>query len=179
MSAIPYSFDPHGTEFSGWQPLDMSTFKTSTWQEGEFTPLGKPGGQNYNLGRACTRSAVYGMLWFGYQMEQTTAKAAWYYAGYGQAKVPPRVADNRGGPALEFWVLGAPARLRLTFTLSLAPQVIYATADDWQTWHTCPFEKNADGSYTAETPLCHSVAFRPANANSAVTGTITQIATRK
>lgn len=179
MSAIPYSFDPHGTECSGWQPLDMSTFKTSTWREGEFTPLGIPNGKNYKRGRACTRSAVYGMLWFGYNMEQTTANASWYYAAWNDAKVPPRVADTVGGPALEFWVLGAPARLRLTFTLSRAPLVIYATADDWQTWHRCPFKKNADGSYTAETPLCHSVAIRPADANAAVTGTITQIATRK
>lgn len=167
------------SEFSGflgtgvWYPLDMGTFQTSTWSEGELDPLGRVSGGTSAV-RQCTRSAKYGMLFFGFNSLGTTSTAVWRYI---RTDIPPRNTSTTlsGSPSLELWLLGEQQRLRLTFSMSKPMLAVYSTADNWATWTSCQYDQTEAGAYIVEVPKCQSVAILTHKVNEAVSGTIKKI----
>lgn len=177
---IPNKLDPQGTikKMYTWEELDMSSFKKDVWYENELTPLGYPNG-GYVNGRNCTRSNLYEMLFFGFNYRQTTQEIQWFYCSSGgkAIHVPPRGEGLPwAAPLLEFWNLGKPQILRITFTMSRKPVFCCSTNDNmWNTWTQLEVIENEDGTYTVETPYCKSVALSPSVYYSLHSGTITKI----
>lgn len=171
--SIPHHFDPMGTAGGeSWTTLDMSTFATSTWAEGEIVPLGRPNNREITT-RRCTRSAEARVLYFGYNSAATAYNVNYNYGYYA---CPPRQTTRSATPAVEIWYLGDPSKMRVTLELSSKPTRASCTTDDWTTYNAnIPVADNGDGSYTVTAPACRALALHIDGVNALITGEIIKI----
>lgn len=170
--SIPHAFNPMGAAGGSWAPLDMSAFVSSTWEEGEILPLGRPYGGNI-VTRGCTRSAQARVLYFGFDYRATLNRI---YYNYGGISCPPRSSSSSAAPVFEVWNLGDPAKMRVTFTLSRVPNRASCTTDDWSTYKTnIPVSDNGDGTYTVTAPVCRALSVHDDNDVIGMNGKIVKI----
>lgn len=182
--SIPTSFDPLGTLGGNWREVDMDGFVNSTWNTSEITPCGYPNG-GFGNGRQCRRNTEENMLFFGYKYRGTTTSASVQNNG---VSVPPRNESEpktAGTPALEFWLLGQPKKLRMEFTMSKEVSHVYATPTDWKEgdgYEDLEFTQIGEneeglGIYSFETPFAAQSVIIKCTSTS-MSGTITKIRTK-
>lgn len=135
---IPCDPNPLG---EGWHVIPKKAFMVSTWQEGEFVPLGLPNGGRFET-RRCTRAGDYGLLYYGYDNLCSTPSFSFQYTN---RRTPPRTTVTNAAPAIEFRQ-DEVRRLGVVLKLERALVEACATDDDWATWWNLVIVDLGDGA---------------------------------